>query len=72
MYLYKCLWSNILDKINKRTYNSTTPNKYMGTMEPIKLSNIAGNIFRAILGIVRYILFTSICGLAFYFLLRSI
>ena len=64
-----------MDKTSKRTYMSTTPSRHITTIEPIKAMN-AMNLFyalgRGLLGFVRYILFTTVCGLAFYFLLRSV
>ena len=61
-----------MDKISKRTYMSTTPGRHITTIEPIKAMNLFYALGRGLLGFVRYILFTTVCGLAFYFLLRSV
>ncbi len=61
-----------MEKSHERTYMSTTPSRHITTIEPIKTMNLFYSLVRGLLSLIRYLLFTTVCGLAFYFLLRSI
>jgi len=61
-----------MEKSHERTYMSTTPSGHITTIEPIKTMNLFYSLVRGLLSLIRYLLFTTVCGLAFYFLLRSI
>ena len=61
-----------MEKTHKRTYMSTTPSRHITTIESLKLTNVLVGLGRGLFSLLRYLAFTAVCGLAFYFLLRSI
>ncbi len=76
MHLLEAIWLNTLNLIEqaiiRRTYLNATPPSILLVVGPLVLLGVLSTVSRAVFRAVRYVVFTAVCGAAFYFLLRTI